>query len=71
MSINSVNSASRATDRGTTIVKAGDTLDKNAFLKILAAELTNQDPTNAADSTQYVSQMAQFSSLEQIFRSLE
>ncbi|WP_258921671.1 flagellar hook capping FlgD N-terminal domain-containing protein [Heyndrickxia coagulans] len=42
------------------------TLDKNAFLKILIAQLQNQDPTNPMDDTQFVSQMAQFSSLEQM-----
>ncbi|MBO0566846.1 flagellar biosynthesis protein FlgD [Clostridium botulinum] len=54
------------TDRGTRIVKKGQDLDKNAFFKILAAELANQDPTNAKDGTEYVSQLAQFSSLEQM-----
>lgn len=57
---------SRATKRGTRIVKKGQELDKNSFLKILTAELSNQDPTNAKDSTQFVSQLAQFSSLEQM-----
>lgn len=56
----------RATVKGTKIVKAGSDMDKNAFLKILSAELSNQDPTNAADSTQYVTQMAQFVSMEQM-----
>lgn len=68
MAINNVynyNGAS-ATDRGTKIVKSGDDLDKNAFLTILAAELANQDPTSDIDSTQYVSQMAQFASMEQM-----
>lgn len=55
-----------ATERGTRIVKKGQEMDKNAFLKILTAELTNQDPMNAKDSTAYVSQLAQFSSLEQM-----
>lgn len=41
-------------------------LDKNAFLKILCAELSNQDPTSSTDSTEYVAQMAQFAALEQI-----
>lgn len=57
---------SRATDRGTTIVKAGSELDKNSFLKILSAELSNQDPMANTDSTQYISQMAQFTSMEQM-----
>ena len=46
------------TDLGTPIVKPGSDLDKNAFLKILAAELANQDPTADVDSTKYVSQLA-------------
>jgi flagellar basal-body rod modification protein FlgD len=54
------------TSRGTTIVKSGSELDQNAFLKILTAELSNQDPTSTQDGTQYIAQMAQFSSLEQM-----
>ncbi|SHE35539.1 flagellar hook assembly protein FlgD [Caloramator sp. ALD01] len=41
-------------------------LDKNAFLKILTVQLSNQDPLNAKDNTEYVAQMAQFSALEQM-----
>lgn len=66
MDISGINSASRATEKGTRIVKAGEAMDKNAFLRILAAQLSNQDPTNAQDSTEFVSQMAQFASLEQM-----
>lgn len=57
---------SRATSRGTTIIQPGKDMDKNSFLKILSAELSNQDPDNAKDSTQYISQMAQFTSMEQM-----
>ncbi|MEI9971413.1 MAG: flagellar hook capping FlgD N-terminal domain-containing protein [Ignavibacteriota bacterium] len=35
------------------------------FLQLLVAQLQNQDPLNPADSTQFVSQLAQFSQLEQ------
>lgn len=55
-----------ATANGTPIVKPGADLDKNAFFKILAAELSNQDPTQAQDTTAYISQLAQFTSLEQM-----
>ncbi|PRR75127.1 flagellar hook assembly protein FlgD [Clostridium thermopalmarium] len=64
--IDPVLSSQTATERGTKIVKKGQEMDKNAFLKILTAELTNQDPMNAKDSTAYVSQLAQFTSLEQM-----
>jgi flagellar basal-body rod modification protein FlgD len=57
---------SRATTRGTRIVKKGQELDKNSFLRILSAELTNQDPTKAKDGTEFVAQMAQFATLEQM-----
>lgn len=65
MSIDSINS-STATSKGTPIVKPGNSMDKNAFLRILSAELSNQNPDDAKDSTQYIAQMAQFSSLEQM-----
>lgn len=55
-----------ATDRGTKIVKNKSELDKNAFLKILAAELKYQNPFDVKDNTQFVSQLAQFSSMEQL-----
>lgn len=62
-----VNAATETnTSRGTPIRKPGQEMDKNAFLRILSAELANQDPMNAKDGTEFVSQMAQFSSLEQM-----
>lgn len=64
--VDSVQSTATATSRGTRIVKKGNELDKDAFLKILVAELTNQDPLNAQDSTEYISQLAQFTDLEQM-----
>ncbi len=66
MAIQEVKTMSNTTDRKTRIIKPGQDMDKNAFLKILAAELSNQDPTSPQDSTQYVAQMAQFASLEQM-----
>ena len=38
----------------------------NDFLTILAAQLQYQDPLSGGDNTQYVAQLAQFSSLEQM-----
>ncbi len=39
--------------------------DTSVFLRLLTTELCNQDPTNPTDSTQYISQLAQFTSLQQ------
>jgi flagellar basal-body rod modification protein FlgD len=40
--------------------------DKEAFLQLLVAQLKNQDPLNPADGAEFLAQLAQFSSLEQL-----
>jgi flagellar basal-body rod modification protein FlgD len=45
--------------------KSKTTVDYNSFLKLLIAQMKNQDPTQPMDSTQYVSQLATFSQVEQ------
>lgn len=39
---------------------------EDMFLQLLVSQIKNQDPLNPTDSTQFVSQLAQFSELEQV-----
>ena len=41
------------------------TLDYDAFLKLLVAQMANQDPLSPTDSTEWVAQLASFSNVEQ------
>lgn len=41
-------------------------MTQNQFLQLLVAQIKNQDPTNPTDATTFVTQLAQFSSLEQL-----
>ena len=41
-------------------------LGQDEFLRILITQLTNQDPTEPMDDREFIAQMAQFSTLEQM-----
>ncbi|WP_035670242.1 flagellar hook assembly protein FlgD [Bradyrhizobium liaoningense] len=44
---------------------SSNSVDYNTFLELLIAEMKNQDPTNPMDTSQYMSQFAQLSTVEQ------
>lgn len=66
MSITTQNAISTATSTATSTSTAKNALGKDAFMQMLIAQLKNQDPLNPMDGTQFVAQLAQFSSLEQL-----
>lgn len=52
-----------ASTAAVTTPKASTTLDQGDFLKLMTAQLKNQDPFAPVDNTQMIAQMAQFSSV--------
>jgi len=46
--------------------KPKDPLSRDAFLSLLVTQLQHQDPTQPMDNSQFIAQLAQFSSLEQL-----
>lgn len=64
MSVSSVTNSTLASTNMASV--ANNTLDKMAFLKLLVTELRNQDPMNPMDDKDFIAQLAQFSSLEQM-----
>jgi flagellar basal-body rod modification protein FlgD len=47
-------------------VSTGATSDKDLFLKLMVEQMSHQDPMNPTDSDTWLSQMAQFNSVEQL-----
>lgn len=69
MAIDGVNnylstSATAATTTAAQTKKTGTSLDMDDFLKLMVAQLQNQDMNNTADTSQYTAQMAQFSMVQ-------
>ena len=59
------NGVSAAEAKANQTAKGGD-LDKEAFLQLLVTQMKYQDPLEPTDNTEYVSQLATFSELEQM-----
>ncbi|MDR7865460.1 MAG: flagellar hook capping FlgD N-terminal domain-containing protein [Sporomusaceae bacterium] len=54
--------ATTSTTKGT---GEASSLGKDEFIKLLVAQMQNQDPLSPMEDTEFIAQMAQFSSLEQ------
>ena len=67
MNVTSVSSA--PTSQRTTTTETSSTATYDNFLKLLMAQMKNQDPTEPMKSTEYMAQLATFSQVEQTVQS--
>lgn len=62
----SISSEYKLPEKTNTVSTNNSSLGKDEFLKILMTQVQNQDPLNPIDDKEFISQMATFSSLEQM-----
>ena len=67
MAVNSVGQTNATTTATSSqMSKAADSMGRDAFLKLLVTQLQHQDPTKPQADGEFIAQLAQFSSLEQL-----
>lgn len=65
MPLPSVTSTNATNTSATSEPKEKSALDKDAFLKLLVAQLSHQDPLQPTEGTEFVAQLSQFAMVEQ------
>jgi len=60
------NTQSSTSQTATTVINPSSNLNESDFLNLLVSQLENQDPLDPESSTDFASQMAQFSSLNEM-----
>lgn len=60
-----MDTSAESNSSSSTSKKSGGSLDKDAFLQLLVAQMKYQDPLEPTDNTEYISQLATFSQLEE------
>lgn len=62
-----IGAKSAATDTAITLPTAGNSVaTKENFLQLLVAQIKHQNPLNPADGTQFLTQLSQFTQMEQL-----
>lgn len=61
-----VDTSASSSSLSTVNESSGSSLDKEAFLQLLVAQMKYQDPLEPTSNTEYISQLATFSSLEEM-----
>lgn len=67
-SISSTTSTKTTTNSTSSSDAAAASLDYDAFLQLLIAQMQNQDPTDPMDASEQISQLATFSQVEQTIK---
>ncbi|MDO5293994.1 MAG: flagellar hook capping FlgD N-terminal domain-containing protein [bacterium] len=62
----SVNKTEASNTANSTTTAGGSSLGKDAFLQLLVTQMKYQDPLNPSSDTEYISQLATFSQLEEL-----
>ena len=70
MDVSSLTATQPTTNNSSTTTSPPATVNYNQFLQLLIAQMKNQDPTSPTDMSQYMSQFAQLSSVEQAVQTI-
>jgi flagellar basal-body rod modification protein FlgD len=68
ISLASAHTAAKPADSSSSSTSSGATISANDFLTLLVTEMQNQDPTASTDPNEYINQLVNVNSLEQLIQ---